>query len=127
MSVALPFDCIEFNDSVFNTEETFEPIIFATSALEEELSSVSGKPYTQSDILNVFSAIVSSGCGYVPYSTLTKSVGSVQVNGMIDQNIVHYFPNSVFCKDLQPFPVSSIVTGSRTPALRAMEALLLLY
>ncbi len=123
MSVALPFDCIEFNDSVFNTEETFEPIIFATSALEEELSSVSGKPYTQSDILNVFSAIVSSGCGYVPYSTLTELVGSVQVNGMIDKNIVHYLPT----EHIQPFLVSSIVTGSGTPALRAMEALLLLY
>jgi hypothetical protein len=51
-------------------------------------------------------------------------VGSVQVNKMIDQNIVHYRPLSAFYTDLQPFPKSAVVTAAGTHALRAMEAML---
>jgi hypothetical protein len=60
----------------------------------------------------------------VPYRTLVKLVGSVQVNKMIDQNIVYYRPLSAFYTDLQPFPKSAVVTAAGTHALRAMEAML---
>ena len=74
-----------------------------------------------------FSAIVNSGCGYVPYSTLVQTVGSVQVDKMIEQNIIQYRPEAIFYTDLQPFPETSVVTATGMHALRAMEALLLRY
>ena len=102
---------------------TFGAILVARSALELKLGSAAGKPYTAKDILDVCSAIVKSGCGYVPYDTLIKLVGYVQVNKMIDQNIVHYRPLSAFCTDLHPSPKSGVVTAAGMHALRAMEAL----
>jgi hypothetical protein len=114
----------QLNDSPCVTENTFDAILVAKSSLDQKLSSVIGKPYTRRDILDVFSAIVKSGHGYVPYNTLIQLVGSVQVNTMIDQNIIHYRPLSAFYTDLHPFPKSAVVTAAGTHALRAMEALL---
>jgi hypothetical protein len=85
---------------------------------------VDDKPYTRKDVLDVMSAIVGSGCGYVPYTTLAELVGSVKVAKMIEQNIIHYRPESDFSSDLQPIPDTEVVTASGPHALRAMEALL---
>jgi hypothetical protein len=92
--------------------------------LEQKLTSADGKPYTSRDLLNVLSAIVKSGCGYVPYLPLTEIVGALQVDKMIEQNIIYYRPESEYYTDLQPSPTSSVVTATGTHALRAMETLL---
>jgi hypothetical protein len=104
-------------------EKTFDPVVVAKSALQQKLKlgSVSGKPYTRKDILDVLSAIVNSGCGYVPYDDLIESVGSLQVDTMIEQNIIHYRPPSRYNADLQPWPESAVVTASGAHTLRAME------
>jgi hypothetical protein len=115
------------DDSACLIAETFGAVLVAKSALEQKLSSISGRPYTRKDILGVFSAIVNSGCGYVPYSTLVQTDSSVQVDKMIDQNIIQYRPEAIFYTDLQPFPETSVVTATGMHALRAMEALLLRY
>jgi hypothetical protein len=109
------------------TAKTFGAVLVAKSSLEQKLCSISGKPYTRKDILDVFSALVNSGCGYVPYSTLVQTVGSVQVDKMIDQNIIHYRPEADSYTDLQPFPETAVVTATGMHALRAMEALLLKF
>jgi hypothetical protein len=92
--------------------------------LEQKLTSAGSKPYTSKDLLDVLSAIVNAGCGYVPYITLIQLVGSAQVDYMIEQNILYYRPESEYYSDLQPFPTSSVVTPTGTHALRAMETLL---
>ena len=105
----------------------FKPVLVAKSGLELKLYSVAGKNYTRQNILTVFSAIVKSGCGYVPYQRLTELVGTWQVESIIDQNIIHYRPESDFYSDLVPKPESGVVTASSTSALRAMEALLVKF
>ncbi len=70
---------------------------------------------------------MNSGCGYVSYDTISSIVGSVQVEKMIEQNIIHYRPETDSYTDLQPSPEIAVVTATGTPALRAMEALLLKF
>ncbi len=92
--------------------------------MEQKLNFVADKSYTKKNVLDVFSAIVNSGCGYVPYQTLADLVGSEEVNKMIEHNILHYRPESNFYTDLHPSPKSAVVTATGPHALRAMEALL---
>ena len=109
------------------TVKTFNPVLKAKSGLEQKLYSAAGKSHTQQNMLTVFSAIVKSGCGYVPYKNLTELVGTVQVESMIDQKIIYYRPESDFYSDLVPMPESGVVTAESTSALRAMEALLVRF
>ena len=119
----------EINDSACIAVKTFDPVVVAKAALQQKLKpgSFSGKPYTRKDLLDVLSAIVNSGCGYVPYDDLIVTIGSVQVDNMIEQNIIHYRPPSRFNADLQPWPESAVVTAAGVHALRAMESLLLYH
>uniref|UniRef100_A0A7S0QL78 Uncharacterized protein n=1 Tax=Cryptomonas curvata TaxID=233186 RepID=A0A7S0QL78_9CRYP len=109
---------------ILPNEKTFKAILLAKSGLEQKLTSAGGQPYTSKDLLDVLSAVVNAGCGYVPYMTLIQLVGSAKVDYMIEQNILYYRPESENYSDLQPFPTSSVVTPTGTHALRAMETLL---
>ena len=80
------------DDHGSSAEKTFKPILKAKSSLSQKLNAVAGKPYAKKNVLDVLSAIVKSGCSYVPYASLTALVGLVQVQSMIEQNIDNYRP-----------------------------------
>ena len=73
------------------------------------------------NLLEAFSAIVESKCGYVTVRSLNRRIGASKVQEMIQQNLIYLRPQSTFCSDLQPPPNGDVITATGTHALRAME------
>jgi hypothetical protein len=91
--------------------------------LEFQLSDNPSEPYSGSDVYNVMSDLVTSGCGYIDFHGTVKKLGYKKVSKMIENGILYLRPTSI--------PIGHVVVPSRNllvatgaPALRAMELLL---
>ena len=90
------------------------------------LSDNPALPYSGSDVYNIVSDRVSSGCGYINYFTTAKKYGVEKVSRMIDNGILYFRPLSTLLmrvEGAQP-EADNVLMATGAPAMRAMELLL---
>jgi hypothetical protein len=93
------------------------------SKLEIQLSDDPSLPYSGSDVYNVMSGIVSSGCGHIDFFETVNKLGREKVSKMIEYGVL-YLRTTAKSLGSSASPSSNVLMATGAPALRAMELLI---